>query len=95
MPIPLTQNRLICFKGRLFRSFFSGHVLEGLGFPELAGFGGHGESGFEIFLGDEIAEVLERDSEKFFPIANLVDSELFKSAVELSFQAGGGGSFRS
>ena len=64
-------------------------MFEGLGFAELAGFGGHGEGGFEVFLGDEFAEVVKRYPEKFFPVVDLVDSELFKSAVELSFKAGG------
>ena len=30
-----------------------------------------------------------KNPEKFFPVVDLVDSELFKSAVELSFEAGG------
>lgn len=73
----------------VFRSYFSDPVFEGLGFAELAGFGGHSEGRLKVFLGDELAEVLERDSEKFFPVVHLVDSELFESAVELFFQAGG------
>jgi len=47
----------------VFRSLDVGRIsreIEGLGFAELAGFSGHGEGGFEVFLGDKFAEVVER-----------------------------------